>query len=65
LRSGGDLVVVDFNRIPGKTAPTMLEHVRAGKEEFAKEITAAGFILVAEERAPFLTDNYVLRFRGK
>lgn len=63
LRPGGHLVVVDFERIPGRTDGSMMTHVRAGKEEFKKEISAAGFAFVEEAKAPFLTDNYVLRFR--
>lgn len=65
LRPGGQFVVVDFHRQPGKTNPQMLEHVRAGKEEFIKEITAAGFTLAEDHNAPFLSENYVLRFRKK
>ncbi len=65
LRSGGELVIVDFERIPGRTDGSMMNHVRAGKEEFTKEITAAGFALVADQPTPFLKDNYVLRFRKK
>lgn len=63
LRPGGELVVVDFHREPGKTNSQMLGHIRAGKEQFIKEITAAGFALAADHPAPFLTENYVLRFR--
>jgi precorrin-6B methylase 2 len=65
LRAGGELVVVDFNRVPGKTSAQMMEHVRASKEEVVKEIIAAGFTLVADQPAPFLSDNYVIRFRRK
>lgn len=65
LRKGGELVVVDFYRVPGKTNEQMMGHVRANKEEFIQEITAAGFLLVADHAAPFLSENYVLRFRKK
>jgi ubiquinone/menaquinone biosynthesis C-methylase UbiE len=63
LRAGGELVVVDFERVAGKVPDWMIEHVRGGKEVFTREITAAGFELVAEEKADFLKENYVLRFR--
>jgi ubiquinone/menaquinone biosynthesis C-methylase UbiE len=63
LRPGGQLVVVEFHRIPGKSADWVLEHVRAGQEEFTKEIRSFGFELVEQPAAPFLTQNYVLRFR--
>jgi hypothetical protein len=59
------LIVVDFERIPGRTKPPMLEHVRAGKEVFRDEILAAGFELVREEDVPELEENYVLRFRKR
>lgn len=65
LRAGGELVVVDFHREPGKGNPQMREHVRAGKDQFIKEITEAGFALAADHSAPFLSENYVLRFRKK
>lgn len=65
LRDRGELVVVEFKREPGKTEDWLLEHVRAGQGEFTREIEAAGFTLVRVEPAPFLHENYVLRFRKK
>lgn len=64
LRPGGDLVVVDFKRIPGKTEEWIIEHVRAGQEVFTREILDAGFELVEEVSIDSLDDNYVLRFRS-
>lgn len=61
LRPGGELVVIDFERIEGKSRPWILEHVRAGKAVVSGEIAKAGFVLV-EEKA-FLAENYFLRFR--
>lgn len=61
LRSGGELVVVDFKRIPGQSSEWVTNHVRAGEEVFTAEIEAAGFRKV--ERLDLLKDNYVLRFR--
>lgn len=63
LRPGGQLIIVDFRRIPGVTPQRMLEHVRAGEEVFTKEIVEAGFELTNIHGAPFLKDNYILRFR--
>lgn len=63
LRPGGTLVVVDFERIPGKTPDWLLEHVRAGKPDVIREIEAAGFALEREVPVAGLADNYVLRFR--
>lgn len=61
LRPGGELVVIDFHRIPGRSSPWILSHVRLGREEAIEEISAAGFELIGEER--FLRENYFLRFR--
>jgi ubiquinone/menaquinone biosynthesis C-methylase UbiE len=63
LRPGGQLVLVDFKRIPGQSEPWMLEHVRAGEEVFKKEILQVGFELTNSHYPPYLADNYVLRFR--
>lgn len=61
LRPGGQLLIVDFERIPGVTRPWILGHVRAGKAMVRKEIEAAGFRFVREEQSP-LEENYFLRF---
>ena len=63
MKPGGMLVVVDFDRVPGKSRPWVLDHVRAGKEVVRSEIEEAHFRLVDEPATPFLTENYVLRFR--
>jgi SAM-dependent methyltransferase len=65
LRPGGELIIVEFHRTEGKSEGWVLEHVRAGQQEFTREIEAAGFALVRVEPTPFLTQNYVLRFRKK
>ena len=62
LRSGGMLVVIDYERIPGVSSSWTLGHVRAGKETVIGEIEAAGFRLV-EDRKGLLGENYFLRFR--
>ena len=64
LRPGGSLVLIDFDRIPGKTPDWLLEHVRAGREVFQAEIESAGFRLVEDIDIPGLDDNYVLRFES-
>ena len=61
LRPGGTLLLIDFRRVPGKSAPFVLEHVRAGQEVFTAELEAAGFEKVDE--ADLLKENYVVRFR--
>jgi ubiquinone/menaquinone biosynthesis C-methylase UbiE len=61
LRPGGEIVLVDFKRIPGTSSEWILNHVRAGQETVTAEIEAAGFSKV--EEIGLLKDNYILRFR--
>ena len=63
LRPGGQLVIVEFKRVPGESADWVMEHVRGSQEEFVREITEAGFEFVTVHDAPFLHENYVARFR--
>jgi len=61
LRRDGELVLIDFARIPGKSSDFILKHTRAGQEVFTAEIEAAGFKQV--EQIDLLKQNYMLRFR--
>ena len=63
LRPGGELIVVDFERVPGKSRDWILGHVRAGKEVVRKEIEETGFSFVEETAIPGLNENYFLRFK--
>lgn len=63
LRPGGEIVLVDFYRIDGKSEPWIMGHVRAGEEVFTQEIVDAGFELINQHYMPQLPQNYVLRFR--
>ncbi|MEA3192663.1 MAG: hypothetical protein QOD26_996 [Betaproteobacteria bacterium] len=60
LRPGGTLVIVDFERIPGVSPDWILKHVRAGKEDFRREIESAGFRYAEEVK--LMRENYFLRF---
>jgi len=60
LRDGGTMVIVDFERIPGKTGLFVMSHVRCGKETVIKEVEAAGFALV--EEVEMMAKQYVIRF---
>ena len=62
LRPGGTLVVIDFERIPGKSREWILGHVRAGKEEVKSEIEKSGFRFQEEVDISGLRENYFLRF---
>lgn len=61
LKPGGRLVVIDFQRIPGKSSDWVLSHVRAGKEVVEKEVTVAGFTKIGEKK-DLLNENYFIVF---
>ena len=63
IRPGGSLVILDFERIPGKSRPWVLGHMRAGKEVSRREIESAGFEFEREVTVEGLKENYVLRSR--
>ena len=60
LRPEGQVVLIDFERIEGKSTEWILGHVRAGKGVFVREVTSAGFKVVGEEN--ILRENYFVRF---
>jgi len=61
LKPDGRVVVIDFNRIPGKSSDWVLGHVRAGREAVVQEIEEAGFKKVWEEK-DLLKENYLVVF---
>lgn len=62
LRPGGQLIVIDFERIPGVSRSWTLGHIRAGKERFTSEIERSDFRLIEEVEISGLQENYFLRF---
>lgn len=63
IRPGGQLVIVDFERIPGVSRKFIMGHVRCGKQKVIDEITAAGFVLIDEVKVKGLKENYFIRFK--
>ncbi len=63
LKPNGRLIVVDFDRVPGKSRDWVLSHVRAGKQEFRTEIEQAGFHYVDEPKVDGITENFIMRFK--
>ncbi|WP_202921116.1 cytochrome c peroxidase [Anatilimnocola aggregata] len=61
LKPNGQVVLVDFHRIPGKSSEWAIGHVRAGQEVFTKEIVDAGFKQI-EEKKDMLKESYFVRF---
>lgn len=61
LKPGGRLIVIDYEKIPGRSSPWVMGHVRADRETVIAEVGAAGFVL--ERTHGFLRENYFLEFR--
>ena len=61
LKSGGRLIIIDYEKIPGRSSPWVLGHVRANRESVIAEVTAAGFTL--DRTHDLLRENYFLEFR--
>jgi predicted methyltransferase len=63
LKPGGQLVLVDFERIPGVSREWILNHVRLGQEEVVAEVLSAGFQLKEVLSVNGLKENYMVSFR--
>jgi precorrin-6B methylase 2 len=63
LRPGGCLVVIDFDRVEGRSSEFVLKHVRASQADFRKEIAAAGFTPIPTPHPPRFKETFFLRFR--
>jgi ubiquinone/menaquinone biosynthesis C-methylase UbiE len=61
LKPGGRLIVIDYEKIPGRSNSWVLSHVRTNRETVIAEVSAAGFVL--ERTHGFLRDNYFVEFR--
>ena len=57
----GQVVLIDFHRMEGKSTDWVLGHVRAGQEVFTREIVTAGFKQV-DEKKDLLKESYFVRF---
>ena len=60
LKPGGQVVLIDFRRIKGKSSDWVMGHVRAGQEVFTKEIEDSGFKQVEDKK--FMKESYFVRF---
>lgn len=61
LKPGGRVVLVDYQRIAGKSTDWVMSHVRAGQEVVEKEVTVCGFKRVHEVK-DLLKENYLVVF---
>ncbi len=62
LRPGGRLVVIEFDRVEGRSSAFVLKHVCASQAVFRKEIETAGFTAIKSLKPPPLKENFFLRF---
>lgn len=60
LKPGGQVIVIDFRKIPGVSTAWVMGHVRADQAQVVREIESTGFRLV--EDSDLLKSNYFLRF---
>lgn len=60
LKPGGRLVVIDYEKIPGRSSDWVMGHVRAGREAVIAEVEATGFRLLNSHT--LLRDNFFLEF---
>jgi ubiquinone/menaquinone biosynthesis C-methylase UbiE len=60
LRSGGELIIIDFRKQPQISSSWVMSHVRTDKNTVIKEIEQAGFKFQSE--TDILKTNYFLRF---
>jgi SAM-dependent methyltransferase len=67
LRPGGLLVLVEFDRVEGKSSDFVLKHIRAGQQEFRREIESAGFqpIAMPQARSLSLRENFLATFEKR
>ncbi len=63
MRPGGRLVLIDFERIEGRSPKWILQHVRAGRTQVLRELRQAGFEPINPPHPPPpLGENYLLWF---
>ena len=62
LREGGQFVIVEFDRVPGKSSKFILDHIRASKEVFTAEVEANGFRLEEDITLEGMTETFIRRF---
>ncbi|QEH34764.1 Demethylmenaquinone methyltransferase [Aquisphaera giovannonii] len=62
LRQGGRLVLIEFDRVEGRSSKFVLDHIRADQATFRREIEAAGFGPVPDYKPPQMKENFVAVF---
>ena len=62
LKPRGELIVVDFDMRASGLSPSMVQHIGRPKEEFRRQIEAAGFTFVEDLSIEGMKTNFVYRF---
>ena len=66
LKEGGRFVILDYYNDPARakhhSPKWMADHIRAGKDDFRREIEGAGFRYVCDVVIEDLTENYMMVF---
>lgn len=62
LRPDGQLIIVEFDKVPGKSSAFIMRHVRATKQEVTAEVEAAGFKMAEDIPIAGLKENFMRRF---
>jgi ubiquinone/menaquinone biosynthesis C-methylase UbiE len=63
LRPRGLIVLVEFDRVEGKSSAFVLNHIRASQAEFRREIEAAGFNPLPIHSGPLLRETFIAKFQ--
>jgi SAM-dependent methyltransferase len=61
LKKNGKLIIVDFDKVEGKSRQWIMNHMRLDKAGYIKEISDSGFKLETEPDVP-LSENFMLVF---
>lgn len=61
LVPGGEVVVIDYRKIPGRSSVWVMGHVRGNREQVIEEFEAQGFELI--EELDLMKTQFYLRFK--
>ncbi len=65
LKPDGQLIILEFDIVPGKSPQQLVEHVGGTKEEFTRQIEDNGFRLLEDFTIAGLEQNFMRRFVKK
>lgn len=61
MKPGGRVILIDFQRVEGRSSDWVMNHVRAGQDVFEAEVMQAGFQKTREVK-DLLQENYFVEF---